>query len=221
MKHFVLAMATSLVALCSANGLAYAQTTGGVIDVATIGEPPTLDPMASTADLVGIVTQHMFETLYTFDAQWGATPLLAAALPTISEDGKTYTIPLRTGIKFHDGSEMTSADVVASLERWMKIATRGKQAAEVIESVTATDDATVTITLSTPYAPLVALLSFNNAAAIIIPATNAAQDPLESFIGTGLYKLQERVPDQYIQLVRFDDYQSLGGDIDGYGGARN
>src|SRR5690606_30782276 len=197
MKKFALAMATSLVALCSANGLAYAQTAGGIIDVATIGEPPTLDPMASTADLVGIVTQHMFETLYTFDAKWGTTPLLAAAMPTISEDGTVYTIPLRPGIKFHDDSVMTSADVVASLDRWMKIATRGKQAAEVITSVVATDDATVTITLSKPYAPLLPLLSFNNAAAIIIPAANAAQDPLTSFIGTGPYKLQERVPDQY------------------------
>uniref|UniRef100_UPI002AFEB4FD ABC transporter substrate-binding protein n=1 Tax=Devosia sp. TaxID=1871048 RepID=UPI002AFEB4FD len=196
MKRTALLAATAVVALLSSNALAHAQTQGGIIDVATIGEPPTLDPMASTADLVGIVTQHMFETLYTFDAKWGATPLLAAALPTISEDGKTYTIPLRTGIKFHDGSVMTSADVVASLERWMKIATRGKQAAEVIESVVATDDATVTISLKTPYAPLVALLSFNNAAAIIIPAASAGQDPLESFIGTGPYKLQERVPDQ-------------------------
>ncbi len=41
-----------------------AQEKGGVINVATIGEPPTLDPMTSTADLVGIVTQHIFETLY-------------------------------------------------------------------------------------------------------------------------------------------------------------
>ena len=221
MKYFALALATSLVALSSANGLAFAQTAGGIVDVATIGEPPTLDPMASTADLVGIVTQHMFETLYTFDAKWGTTPLLAADMPTISEDGLIYTIPLRTGIKFHDDSVMTSADVVASLERWMKIATRGKQAAEVITDITATDDATVTITLSKPYAPLLPLLAFNNAAAIIIPAANTTQDPLESFVGTGPYKLQERVPDQYIQLVRFDGYQSLGGEIDGYGGARN
>lgn len=221
MKRTALAVATTAVALLSLNSLAHAQTKGGVIDVATIGEPPTLDPMASTADLVGIVTQHMFETLYTFDAKWGATPLLAAALPTVSEDGKTYTIPLRAGIKFHDGSVMTAADVVASLERWTKVATRGKQAAEVITGIAATDDATVTITLSKPYAPLVALLSFNNAAAIIIPAANAAQDPLTSFIGTGPYKLQERVPDQYIQLVRFDEYQSLGGEPNGYGGARN
>ena len=192
MKYFALALATSLVALSSANGLAFAQTAGGIVDVATIGEPPTLDPMASTADLVGIVTQHMFETLYTFDAKWGTTPLLAADMPTISEDGLIYTIPLRTGIKFHDDSVMTSADVVASLERWMKIATRGKQAAEVITDITATDDATVTITLSKPYAPLLPLLAFNNAAAIIIPAANTTQDPLESFIGTGPYKRPNR-----------------------------
>ena len=44
-------------------------------------------------------------------------------------DGKSYTIKLRTGIKFHDNSDMTSEDVVASLTRWTKIASRGKQAA--------------------------------------------------------------------------------------------
>ena len=107
MKKMALLAATSVIAFLSVNA-AQAQTKGGVIDVATIGEPPTLDPMASTADLVGIITQHIFETLYTFDAKWGATPLLAAGLPAISEDGKTYTIPLRTGIKFHDGSVMTA-----------------------------------------------------------------------------------------------------------------
>ena len=50
-------------ALMLAPGVMMAAEKGGVINVATIGEPPTLDPMASTADLVGIVTQHIFETL--------------------------------------------------------------------------------------------------------------------------------------------------------------
>jgi peptide/nickel transport system substrate-binding protein len=59
--------------------LAVAQEKGGIVNVATIGEPPTLDPMSSTADLVGIVTQHIFETLYTFDKNWKVTPLLAEA----------------------------------------------------------------------------------------------------------------------------------------------
>src|SRR6218665_1519056 len=144
-------VATALVAMPS---YLMAQEKGGVINVATIGEPPTLDPMSSTADLVGIVTQHIFETLYTFDGKWNVTPLLAESLPEVSADGKTYTIKLRTGIKFHDNSDMTSDDVVASLTRWTKIASRGKQVAGFIETITATDPATVKIVLKQPYAPL-------------------------------------------------------------------
>jgi peptide/nickel transport system substrate-binding protein len=43
---------------------------GGAANIAMIGEPRTLDPMASTADLVGIITQHIYELLYTFEANW-------------------------------------------------------------------------------------------------------------------------------------------------------
>ncbi|MDX8493233.1 ABC transporter substrate-binding protein [Mesorhizobium sp. VK22B] len=221
MKRFVKIAASLAALVLSATGTAWAEPAkGGVIDVATIGEPPTLDPMASTADLVGIVTQHIYETLYTFDKDWGITPLLAADMPQISPDGLVYTIKLRTGVKFHDGSDMNSADVVASLQRWMKIATRGKQAAEVIASVDAVDDNTVKITLKKPFAPLLALLSLNNAAAIIIPSENAKQDPLTSFVGTGPYMLKDRKPDQFIQLARFDGYKSRDGEPNGYGGAR-
>lgn len=209
-------LGTALIALPST---LLAQEKGGVINVATIGEPPTLDPMSSTADLVGIVTQHIFETLYTFDKGWNVTPLLAESLPEISADGKTYTIKLRTGIKFHDNSDMTSEDVVASLGRWMKIASRGKQVAGFIDKVTAVDPATVTITLTQPYAPLTSLLAFNNSAAIIIPSEKQ-DEPMKDFIGTGPYMLKERKADQYIQLVRFDGYKSREGDSNGYGGAR-
>ncbi|MEF0941471.1 ABC transporter substrate-binding protein [Rhizobium sp. BR 362] len=197
-----------------------AQEKGGVINVATIGEPPTLDPMASTADLVGIVSQHIFETLFTFDKNWKVTPLLAESMPDISADGKTYTIKLRTGVKFHDNSDMTSEDVVASLNRWTKIASRGKQTAAMIDSISAVDPSTVKIVLKQPYAPLLSLLAFNNSAAIVIPAKHQ-EDPMTAFVGTGPYMLKERKADQYIQLVRFDGYKSRGGEADGYGGARH
>lgn len=199
---------------------AVAQTEGGAIDVATIGEPPTLDPMTSTADLVGIITQHMFETLYTFDANWAVVPLLAADMPEISEDGTVYTIALREGVTFHDGSDMTAEDVVASLERWLRIASRGMQTAETVESVEAVDDYTVEITLSGPYAPLLSLLSLNNSAAIVIPSEIAGEDLMEEFVGTGPYELGERRPDQYIQLTRFEDYAGRDEDPNGYGGGR-
>jgi peptide/nickel transport system substrate-binding protein len=193
---------------------------GGVIDVATIGEPPTLDPVSSTADLVGIVSQHIFETLFTFDKNWAVTPLLAAEMPTVSPDGRVYSIKLRDGVTFHDGSKMSSADVVASLKRWMKIASRGKQVAGFITAIDVDGPLGVKITLKEPYAPLLAFLAFNNAAAIIVPAANAAEDTLSKIVGTGPYMLKERKPDQYIQLVRFDGYASRAGEPDGYGGAR-
>ncbi|CDN49658.1 ABC transporter substrate-binding protein [Neorhizobium galegae] len=210
-------VATALVATPS---FLMAQEKGGVVNVATIGEPPTLDPMTSTADLVGIVTQHIFETLYTFNKKWDVTPLLAESLPEVSADGKTYTIKLRTGIKFHDGSDMTSEDVIASLTRWTKLASRGKQAVGFIDTISAADPTTVTIKLKQPYAPLVSLLAFNNSAAIIIPSEKQA-DTMTDFIGTGPYMLKERKADQYIQLVRFKDYKPRSGESDGYGGARH
>ena len=103
---------------------------GGAANIAMIGEPQTLDPMASTADLVGTIMQHVYEPLYTFDANWNVAPMLAESMPAISTDGLVYTIPLRKGVKFHNGREMTSDDVVASLKRWMDMAPRGKAVAQ-------------------------------------------------------------------------------------------
>jgi peptide/nickel transport system substrate-binding protein len=206
-------------ALALGSGPALAQQKGGIINVATVGEPPTLDPMVSTADLVGLITQHFFETLFTFDKNWNVTPLLAEAMPDVSPDGKVYTIKLRQGVTFHDGTDMTSEDVVASLKRWMELASRGKQTAGNVDKVEAADPSTVRITLKEPYAPLLALLSFNNAAAVIMPAEKM-EAPLKEPVGTGPYQLKERKPDQYIQLVRFNGYKPRAGGPDGYGGAR-
>src|SRR5699024_5079466 len=96
------------------------------ISVAIIGVPPTLDPAMSTADVVSIVTQHIFETLFTFDSTWRVRPMLAATMPEISDNGTVYTIALRENVKFQDGSTMTAKDVVASLKRWEEVAVRGQ-----------------------------------------------------------------------------------------------
>ncbi|TBW41316.1 ABC transporter substrate-binding protein [Siculibacillus lacustris] len=220
MKNSVRILLSTAVALVCIGGPAVADPMrGGVVDVATIGEPPTLDPVSSTADLVGIISQHMFETLYTFDKNWAVTPLLAAAMPKVSADGTVYTIELRPGVTFHDGTAMTSKDVVASLQRWLKIGSRGKQVAANVVSIEPAGDLAVKITLKSAYAPLTAFLAFNNSAAIVIPAANN-EDTLTKFVGTGPYMLKERKPDQYVQLVRFPGYASRAGDPDGYGGAR-
>lgn len=189
---------------------------GGILTVATIGEPPTLDQMMVPTDIVITITQHIFETLYTFDAEWQPKPLLAAAVPTISPDGLTYTIPLRAGVQFHNGQPVTPADVVASLQRWTKVNPKGKQVGEVIDTIAADGPSSVAIKLKSRYSPLIATISQG---AIIMPADKAV-DTLTEFVGTGPYKLKERKPDQYIQLVRFDAYKSPEGAPSNFAGRR-
>lgn len=213
LKHSALA---ALLAGTVLAGPALAQST---LEVAIIGEPQSLDPMLSTQDVVSIVTQHFVETLYTFDSGWNVVPLLAADLPAISGDGTTYTITLRDGITFHDGSTMDSADVVASLTRWTEQATRGRSVAGQIDSITAPDPLTVEIRLKAPYAPLLSLLAFSNSAAAVYPQ-EVLGEQLSAIVGTGPYKLVEHKPDQYIQVAKFDGYVSRTEPSDGNGGAR-
>ncbi|MEO9338353.1 ABC transporter substrate-binding protein [Mesorhizobium sp. SB112] len=219
LKKFTFAALGSAAILVGAYSPAFAQERGGVINVATIGELNTLDPTVATGDLLGMVTQHFFETLYTFDANWNVTPLLAAEVPEVSEGGKVHTIKLREGVTFHDGSKMTSEDVVASLERWFKLASRGQLVAAKLDKLEAIDDYTVRLSLTEPFAALNALLAFNNSAAIILPSEKIA-DTLSEYVGTGPYMIKERRVDQYLQLVRFEDYAAREGEPDGFGGAR-
>src|SRR5258708_27428958 len=206
--------ATTAIALATGSALA-APVRGGAANIAMIGEPQTLDPMASTADLVGIITQHIYELLYTFDANWNVTPMLAESMPAISKDGLVYTIPLRKGVKFHNGKEMTSDDVVASLKRWMDTAPRGKAVAKEIKSLEAKGPNSIVITLNRPYAPLLAHLALPNGFAAIM-AKETIATPLVEYVGTGPYKFKERKPGQCVLLVRYDGYCALKQPATGY-----
>ena len=187
--------------------------------LAMVAEPQTLDPMASTADLVGTIMQHVYETLYTFDAKWNVVPMLAESLPKVSADGKTYAITLRKGVMLHNGRELTADDVVASLQRWMDQSPRGKSVAREVESLKAKGPLAIEIVLKEPYAPLLSQLALPSGMAAIMAKESIAQ-PLKDYVGTGPYKFKERKPDQYVLLTRFDKYSARKEPASGYGGKR-
>ncbi|MET0851923.1 MAG: ABC transporter substrate-binding protein, partial [Candidatus Rokuibacteriota bacterium] len=87
-----------------------AQKKGGMLKIGNLGEPPSLDPHWGTQTITEVLTNHVFEGLYSLDASYRPVPMLAEGLPAVSRDGLTYTIKLRQGIKFHNGKEMTSDD---------------------------------------------------------------------------------------------------------------
>src|SRR6056297_2449538 len=100
---------------------------GGDITVAFQSAPENFDPDHPSSDwTVTAVTNHVYEGLFEFNDDNKAIPHLAESYD-VSEDGKTYKIKLREGVKFSDGDEMKSDDVKASLERWIKVNPIGDQ----------------------------------------------------------------------------------------------
>ncbi len=211
--------------LLSASSVAAAETPkrGGVLRVGNLGEPPALDAHWTTASITETLTNHVYEGLYSLDASNRPTPMLAES-HTVSKDGLTYTFKLRQGIKFHNGKEMTSEDVVPSLTRWGKQSIYGKALFAQVADWRAVDKYTVEMKLKEKSAIVLISLAVPNNFGAIYPKEIAEKFPPEvkatEWVGTGPFKLAEWKPDQYIRMVRFDEYRSRNEQPNGYGGGK-
>jgi peptide/nickel transport system substrate-binding protein len=195
---------------------------GGVLKAAMIGEPPTLDLHTTTATIVQQITWHVYEGLYTYDRGYGAIPLLAES-HTVADKGRTYTFKLRRGVKFHNGKELTSSDVVASLARWGRLATPGKQFWKNVEGLEAKDPLTVAIYLKEPSGAVLMGLARPNNGAVVYPreiVDAAGDNAVKDYVGTGPYRFVEHKPDRHVRLARFKDYVARSEAPDGFGGKR-
>src|SRR5207249_4606834 len=211
--------------LLSASSVAAAETPkrGGVLRVGNLGEPPALDAHWTTASITETLTNHVYEGLYSLDASNRPTPMLAES-HTVSKDGLTYTFKVRQGIKFHNGKEMTSEDVVPSLARWGKQSIYGKALFAQVADWRAVDTYTVEMKLKEKSAIVLISLAVPNNFGAIYPKEIAEKFPPEvkatEWVGAGPFKLAEWKPDQYIRMVRFDEYRSRNEQPNGYGGGK-
>jgi peptide/nickel transport system substrate-binding protein len=131
--------------------------TGGTLRMA-LPQPGSLDlQWRAPTFYTWVITPHYLETLYTWGQDWGPTPMLAEG-HTVSDDGLVYTFKLRRGVLFHNGKELTAADVVASLRRWGRTGIWGKELFRRVESVQPLDKYTVQLRLQEQYAVVLPLL---------------------------------------------------------------
>ncbi|HEY8418468.1 MAG TPA: ABC transporter substrate-binding protein [Limnochordales bacterium] len=211
----------TVLALTAAAPQAWAQQFGGTLRVAMIGEPPTLDIHNSTATITTHIAWHVMEGLFTLDADFGITPLLAESY-TVSDDGLRYVFYIRRGVTFHDGSPLTARDVVASLARWGRVAVVGQNLFRNVARLEAVDDSTVELELSAPMGTLLPALANPLQMAAIYPAdlANSTDGPLTTIIGTGPFRLVEWLPDSHIRMARFENYAARDEEPNGYGGRR-
>lgn len=191
------------------------------LEVAFNAQPPTMDPLMTTAVVTRDVTRHIYESLVTMNENYEVEPMLAESYD-VSEDGKTITFKLRDGIKFHNGAEMTVEDVVASLDRWRNTSGLGKSHFSDAE-ISAEGDDTVIVELPERMFTALHVLADPGQAAVITPkeiVDAATEEGMDEFIGTGPFKYEDWVSDQYISLTKFDDYQPVEDPASGLSGKK-
>jgi peptide/nickel transport system substrate-binding protein len=189
---------------------------GGIMKVSLSGDPPSLDMHQETTFLVTISLSPCYNTLVIFDPHgfpniigdlaesWESTP-----------DAMTWTFKLHQGVKFHDGSEMTSADVKASWDKiiWPPegtISTR-KSFYNMVKSVEAPDPYTVVFKLNYPSASFLSMLAFPNN---FIYAKKYLDQDVNYYkthvMGTGPFKFKNWVRGSYLEVERNPDYFKKG-----------
>lgn len=208
-KRFFSIMVLSVlaVALCACAGDKKGDDSSQTESVITVGIPQdledSLDPHKAVAAGTKEVLFNLFEGLVKPSSDGDYIPAIAKDY-TISEDGKTYTFPLREKVKFHDGSTVTAEDVKYSIE---KCADTEKGAPLVaaysnIDRVTirnGADGEEIEISLKEADTEFLAYMT-----AAIIPKSN--QTPETNPIGTGPYRYVSRSPQENFVLEKFEDY---------------
>lgn len=191
-------------------------------DLSSVGN---LDLHLSTYNQNFEIGNTVAETLINKDPETlELYPLLLTKMPDISEDGLTYTFELKQGIKFHDGSPLTSEDVVYTFNRFFDpktaclttwLATMIKGSNEFLEGkedhltgIKAIDDYHFTLELYYPYSAFSSVLA---AAPLVIYPSDAAKVAgdrwgVDTFIGTGPFKLESFEPKTKVVLARNDEY---------------
>lgn len=193
------------------------------LHVAMGTSPATLDVMMGTDYIPRVIAYgNIYESLVTLTADYNWKEELAESVE-VNDEHTEYTYHLRQGIKFHDGTEMTADDVVASMNRWIE---KYSNAANMVGDARfeKVDDYTVTIKTEKPALFLNELIATQSQGSVIMPESVIesadAATGVSEYIGTGPYKFVEWKDGQYIKLEKFEEYQPYGteGEMDGWWG---
>ena len=176
--------------------------------IAVHSGPLSLDPHFKNEVLTYSILSNVYETLTDFGANMRLRPALAERWE--NPDDVTWRFVLRSGVLFHDGRELTAADVVASLERAR--AHPGSNFSSylvAVDWIRAVGEPTVEITTGRPYPILLNKLAF----VAIVPADAPMDGEIRRPVGTGPYRLAAfRPPSQEVEgtveLAAFDGYRS-------------
>src|SRR5258708_5191331 len=170
---------------------ASAQATGKTIRFIAQADLRSLDPIWTTAYITRNYGYMVYDTLFALDKDLKPQPQMVDTWK-LSDDKLTYTLTLRDGLKWHDGTAVTPADCIASVARWGKRDALGQKLMESVASMNAVDAKTFTIVLKSPF-PLTieGLAKLSSNTPFIMPERVAKTDAFQQVtetIGSGPVK---------------------------------
>jgi peptide/nickel transport system substrate-binding protein len=174
-----------------------------------------LDPVWTTADVTRNHGYLVFDTLYGVDRSYAPQPQMVEG-HVVENDGKTWRLTLRDGLRFHDGETVRAADVVASIKRWGARDAYGLALLGATDALTAASDRVVEFRLKAPFPQLPnALAKPGSNMPCIMPERLAATDPFKpvtEMIGSGPYRFVagERVSGSQVVYEKFAGYVPRG-----------
>jgi peptide/nickel transport system substrate-binding protein len=180
-----------------------------------------LDPVVAGARPTRNAAYLVFDTLYGIDAQWKAQPQMVEA-HAVEEDGLTWTLKLRDGLRFHDNEPVLARDVVASIRRFAPRVIFANALMNATDELSAPDDRTVRFRLKRPFPHLPeALAGPGGNVPAIMPERLAAESPFKpvaEVVGSGPYRFlkDEHVSGARAVFERFAEYQPRTGGTVGF-----
>lgn len=193
---------------------------GGTLIVAAPFEADTLDASKTTRAITNELTALMVEGLFALDNDGVPQPALVDRYE-VDADGLVYTLHLRQGIRFHDGSDFDADDVIASMERWFNYG-YGRLANSLIDALVRVDDHTVRLELNEAYPLLLNLMAIPGGTSLFIYPASLIEavglDNINEPIGTGPFKFDRWVRGTLFRVVRNDDYQARSEPTNGFAG---
>lgn len=186
------------------------ESSGGVLIAAQGAEPDRLDPHFTSAYASFQILENVYDTLAQPGDDLSMEPALAESWE-VSDDNLTWTFAIREGVAFHNGRDLTADDVVYSLERVRtEEGTGAGWRFGTVDTITATDEMTVTITLTDPTPNLLIAIGGYKGLAIV-PKEIVEDGTIDTFpVGTGPFQFVSMSADGGIVLEKNPNYWQEG-----------
>jgi peptide/nickel transport system substrate-binding protein len=199
---------------------------GGAAAAKTLVVAPTadlvvLDPVLTFNRQTRNYAYLVFDTLYGLDTSWQAQPQMVEG-HEVDDDGLTWLLHLRDGLRFHDNEPVLAKDVVASIRRFAVRVPFASALMAATDELSAADDRTVKFRLKRPFPHLpMALAGPGGTVPAIMPerlAATSPHQPVKEVVGSGPFRFlsEEHISGAKAAFARFEQYRPRGNGTPGF-----